>query len=660
MSQGDERLYKLLPAIHRRRDADQGEPLRALLGVIERELHLVEADIAALYDNWFIETCDEWVVPYLAELLGVAPRGQRQAGFSQRAHVARQLGYQRRKGRADTLRHVAQDVSGWPVRVVEYGPLLGRTQQLQQLRPGHGRLADVRAMAQTDPRLAHRPDVRRIAAGRGRHNLGNVGVFVWRLRSFPLRSDARLISSGRQRLFCAHPLGIDAPLFARADAERLPVPLDPTTLAADLANAAPDGTSALYGPGRSLAVLLDGTLVPAANVALADLSDPEASAARGWRPPESAQVVIDVRAGRLLLLGRREPQRVQIESCYGFSAPLGGGPYDRRGQLADGPGVRVARGGADDSHAELAAALGDPRLAGLVEIADSGSYVLPPLALPDGARLMVQAASGERPHLRADDGLRLSVAAGASLTLSGLLLEGPLAVSGSGTLRMIDCSLPGGIGAAPGTDPGSLALQISLERCISGPLLLPDSDGSLDLRDSIVDRQPTPGAPVGADAPAIGPANGVAPPTSIVRCSLLGAVRVRELRMASESLFTHAVVAARPGVGGARFCALPPGPDTPRRFRCQPDLALAEQADEPARAAAQRRLAPQFVSVRYGDPGYAQLAPGSADELRSGAEDGGEVGVMHMLYQQQRAAGLRVALDEFLPAGFEAGIFFET
>ena len=66
-----ERLYQLLPAVYRQRDAAGGEPLRALLAVIEDELGLLDATLRGLYDNWFIETCDEWVVPYIGDLLDV-------------------------------------------------------------------------------------------------------------------------------------------------------------------------------------------------------------------------------------------------------------------------------------------------------------------------------------------------------------------------------------------------------------------------------------------------------------------------------------------------------------------------------------------------------------------------------------------------------------
>ena len=62
-------LLALLPAFYRERDGENG-PLRALLGVIARQGALLEADIERLYDNAFIETCEDWVVPYIGDLLG--------------------------------------------------------------------------------------------------------------------------------------------------------------------------------------------------------------------------------------------------------------------------------------------------------------------------------------------------------------------------------------------------------------------------------------------------------------------------------------------------------------------------------------------------------------------------------------------------------------
>jgi hypothetical protein len=58
-----DRLYDLLPAVYRIRDGERAEQLRKLLEVIGEQLQLVEDDIDRLYDNWFIETCEDWVIP---------------------------------------------------------------------------------------------------------------------------------------------------------------------------------------------------------------------------------------------------------------------------------------------------------------------------------------------------------------------------------------------------------------------------------------------------------------------------------------------------------------------------------------------------------------------------------------------------------------------
>ncbi len=126
-----ERLYARLPVIYRLRDAQQGEPLRALLSLLEEELSLIESDIARLYDNWFIETCDEWAVPYLGDVIGARLRH----AVNARAFTANTLGYRRRKGTLATLPALAQDVTGWPAHAVEYQSLVVTSQHINSPRP---------------------------------------------------------------------------------------------------------------------------------------------------------------------------------------------------------------------------------------------------------------------------------------------------------------------------------------------------------------------------------------------------------------------------------------------------------------------------------------------------------------------------------------------
>src|ERR1700755_2912799 len=119
MSFDAERLYNLLPAIYRLRDAAEGGPLQQLLAVIADQVAVIEEDLDQLYDNQFIETCAEWVVPYIGDLIGT--RGLitwKNSPVTQRAQVANTLAYRRRKGTVAVLEQLARDVTGWDANVV--------------------------------------------------------------------------------------------------------------------------------------------------------------------------------------------------------------------------------------------------------------------------------------------------------------------------------------------------------------------------------------------------------------------------------------------------------------------------------------------------------------------------------------------------------------
>ncbi len=71
-------------------------------------------------------------------------------------------------------------------------------------------------------------------------------------------------------------------------------------------------------------------------------------------------------------------------------------------------------------------------------------------------------------------------------------------------------------------------------------------------------------------------------------------------------------------------------------------------------------LKPSYTSTQYGDPAYAQLSLSCPKQIRSGAEDGCEMGAFYFLKQPQREGNLLASLDEYLRFGLEAGIFYET
>jgi hypothetical protein len=154
---------------------------------------------------------------------------------------------------------------------------------------------------------------------------------------------------------------------------------------------------------------------------------------------------------------------------------------------------------------------------------------------------------------------------------------------------------------------------------------------------------------------------------AILRTTVPGKILVHAIELAENSIFTGLVRVARSQAGCVRFCYVPEGSRTPRRYNCQPDLvkqAVDEDSTIPdTEKAAERqresdRVEPVFNSVRYGIPTYCQLADTCAEEIRRGADDESEMGVFHDLFQPQRAANLRARFDEYTPAGMEAGIIY--
>jgi hypothetical protein len=156
-----EELYALLPAIYRLRDREVGSPLQSLIKVIAEQIAAVQEGIDQAYDDVFIETCAEWVVPYIGDLIGARPlRMPADARVSQRADIANTLALRRRKGTLPVLEELGRDVTTWPCVAVEYFQVLATTQHMKHLRPSNT-LAHVRdrvALEQIDSvfdRMAH-------------------------------------------------------------------------------------------------------------------------------------------------------------------------------------------------------------------------------------------------------------------------------------------------------------------------------------------------------------------------------------------------------------------------------------------------------------------------------------------------------------------------
>ena len=88
--------------------------------------------------DWFIETCQDWAIPYLGDLVGyrllpgVDASNPNPALVSPRADVANTIGYRRRKGTLALLERLAADIARWPARAVELRQLVGSTETVRR------------------------------------------------------------------------------------------------------------------------------------------------------------------------------------------------------------------------------------------------------------------------------------------------------------------------------------------------------------------------------------------------------------------------------------------------------------------------------------------------------------------------------------------------
>jgi hypothetical protein len=667
-----ERLTELLPAVYRIRDEEQGRPLAELLEVIGDQAAVLEESLRQLYDDQFVETCAPWVLPYIGDLLGIA--GLPGEPLSPRAEVAHTIAYRRRKGTAAMLEQLARDVTGLPARADESFELLAATQHLNHRRlerPGFGSIGDAARLEHLGgpferlpdvPALTHTVDVRRIASGRGRYNIPNVAIFLWRLRALRLtRSPVVPATPQNRRRFRFSPLGHDAPLFVHPQTEDVLTHLaEPLNVPVPITRRAFDAVPGeYYGDDRSVLLERPGATrdadpvpIQASDVIVCDLSD--------WTPPPAGKVAVDPVLGRIQFEAN-EPRPPLATFHLGFPGPLGGGEYTRA--LAGGAPVRrVAATHADDApFSKIQEAIDDlPAEGGVVEIADSGRYEETLTIDATGRSVVVRAGAGRRPSIVLDGPLHVTGGAGDAVTLDGLLLSGAgLEVDagtdgeGVGRLAVRHCTLVPGLeleedGAPASAGAPSIVVHASstaldVEDSIAGAVLA-SIDARVRLRSSILDAGDE------ASAAYADPAStGFGAPLRAEETTIVGRVRTDLLELASNSLFLGRVVARRRQEGCARFSYLAPGSLTPPRYRCQP--ATGTDA---------ARVRPLLTSTRYGDPGYCQLGVASAPELERGADDESELGAFHDLFLPQREAHLRARLDEYLRFGLEAGIFHAT
>lgn len=252
-------LYERLPEIYRIKDqelaekylyADQpaaADQLKSFLEPVEEMFSKIHENIESLYHDFFIETCDEWVIPYIADLLGTSHlKGD---AWTLRADVADTIALRRRKGTLGAIELLTYILTKWGVHSVELRENLLWNQHLNHQRPDEGgalpyglpkvkRSAPVRGgtVNLRDPSLlallthkfnqpfdpfAHVVDVRPSEIGQVRYNLPNLAIYLWRLQAFRLDVTKPLTGKAAQKQEVIDEGG--APVAVRVNVNPIPI-----------------------------------------------------------------------------------------------------------------------------------------------------------------------------------------------------------------------------------------------------------------------------------------------------------------------------------------------------------------------------------------------------------------------------------------------------
>ena len=496
-----DKLWNLLPAAYRTKDTDQfnvgvqpqsNGPLREMVNRIGATAADLRRSIDRLWEDQSIETCDDWVIPYIAALLdtrlvsGLDPSRQR-------LDVYHTIDYRRRKGTLCVLEQVANDITGWDAKAVEFFRRLGRTRhgldppigpaspagtataRLQQaeglvgVRTGTriGGFADLRnAQGAGQSRTAfdeffHTADTRAGQGVFGWHAIPHLGIFVWRLLSLAVGPVTPVAIAGCDRWYTFDPTGRDVPLFApqlSANAfgdtwispteGQLPGPMSQALLEYDIG---------LGAGGLQLYPVVPRPPSPA---------PPPALSVSGGLPPFTENLAADTLTLRPAF-GRfcckeAPPADLVATYCYGFPSEIGAGPYDRRGQQIPvplpEPRQSLCGGGA--------ALLGVAPTRGTVTLGDSLTYV-GASKIEVHATLTLQADNKQRPLVALDDHsawIIEGIGSAARLVLDGMFVSGQdIVLRGSFTEVTLTCSTldpgsaadPGAAGEATASPPGA-------------------------------------------------------------------------------------------------------------------------------------------------------------------------------------------------------------
>ena len=667
----------LPPALVDPPDEDAAAPalLEVLLEAVDAQRLLLQRDVDSLWDDFFIESCADWAVPYLAQLVG-APAD------ASRSEVAYAIALRRRKGTPGALEDFAVVLTDWAARAVEGWQVTTWAQRLDRVHEPRSAALDFRRLRATRLYTPFEHVARSVTpSARWNPRSATAIVWPWRIRTYR-RARARPLGSRRYSL---HPFGVDAPLYVHprlrriaSDADgtipqrrndELDVPVRATyevlEALATSDGAITYGTRWRLGAGHPLASEPGDADPPLISLFSGSTPIPWSALRFGVvpaaTPPASREVVLDVARGRVEL-GSSWSGGVRATWHRPVSGSLGALAAEARKDVAARVVVTVDPRKPEaatqvktlEKAFKRAAALAQgllhqPGDAVDVEIRLETSDRLtapPPVRLdPELKRWRVMAPTLALPVVRGDLVLDLD---GAEITLEGFMLDGNLELG----KRLARAHLEGmTMNPARGktllVEDGAWALELSARRSILAPIRADLTAAPITLVDCIVDglgRRLDPCGAVTQQAAlraAVQRRTRFGPSIRADGVTFVGRVQAEAVD-AVDSIFADGLEVVQQQEGCLRhsFVGAPEKPQAPHpaEYRC---LSAPK---------------PMFVSESFEAGGYYALELAQDHPLLSAASDGGEVGAYHHAHRATRLRRLRDRIHEFVPLGLRAGL----
>jgi hypothetical protein len=692
-----DRIWLRMPAIYRAMDVGPtptaAGPLRELVNRIGAQAAVVRRSMDRLAENQSIETCDDWVIPYIGDLLATRIISYLDAR-AQRIDVAKTIYYRRRAGTVGLLEELANDIAGRNARVVEFFRRMARTRHqfdpplsdslasdpisdralsvAQDLRGTYtdtpaGGFADLRNVygasntGSAFDEYAYTADLRAGSHSTGWYNISHLGIFLWWLYPLNIAGATPVSNGAASPCFTFDPTGRNIQLFAAS----------PRTTSANNKSWGEDWIS----PSEyELPVPIRESLWIEEPVHLYPASFSVGLAAAGTSAPvDPGTVTIYPETGRFSF--KNLPGgNITSTFDYGFSSRIGAcGLVAANLAALNKPATTNLIKAADPTPVStLQTALSAITADVSIQIDNSITFtnLASTIALHAASIVILRAITGERPVFRWDGkaGTQFTIQGSSDPTapttlfvLQGLYIQGADIVL-TGNFETVDLRMmtldPGTSGVAPNffataidgvpLRPTTLYIEgsvanLKIESSITGPIRTRNGGAveTLTVSDSIIQSIPTH-TPV-ATSPADLALDFSEGSVSLSRTTVMGPMVVHKL-CASECILDDIATVDNAQQGCVRFTSYAMGSTLHQPYRCV--------VTSPVPSIFETRIygRPEFARLRE-DADNAILIPSPESSILEGAQNTSEMGAFSLERVSLLKRGLALKYEEFMPIG---------